>query len=445
MDLHDPIKQALARAKEHVDRREPAKAAAAYEKAANLMAIYADQAIGREAELRRKKKVLEWREVARRLRSGEAAPEPGGTPARSAAAKYPAPRLASAPGSAAGGGSAGEREPAGGGGAGGEDDRDDDAGAGPGATPGAGANPEIRAAVSQLITYSPLTWEDVGGLDETKNGIKYALGITLAKPPEGLLLSAWTRILFYGPPGTGKTLLAAATSNALRNSEGVPAVFFNVKVSSVLSKYFGESSKIVSELYGMARDASPSVIFLDEFESLCARRDSGDTGPERRLLSTLLSELDGLEQKGRRDIYVLTIAATNRPWDLDPAILSRFEKKILIPLPDAETRRRILFLHLYKRGFRSSANPEMLVRLTEGMSGREIEGFCKEVSSRMVAEMNRDLPRLVDAGLDEVQKYQIRVRDLTPEDFDHARARIHPQTTPEEMRKYVDWSEAHTG
>ncbi|MBI5365793.1 MAG: ATP-binding protein, partial [Planctomycetes bacterium] len=310
-------------------------------------------------------------------------------------------------------------------------------------TPAAGAGPELRAAVSALITCSPVSWEDVGGLDETKNEVKYALGITLARPPDGVTLAGWTNILFYGPPGTGKSLLAAATSGALKSADGAPSAFFNVKVSSVLSKYFGESSKLISELYGTARDCSPSVIFLDEFESLCARRDGDDSGPERRILSTLLSELDGLERKGRKDLYVLTIAATNRPWDLDPAVLSRFEKKILIPLPDAETRRRILAIHLERRGFRSTAAPELLVRLTAGMSGREIERLCKEVTSRMVAEMNREIPRLIDQGLDAVAGYHIRIRDLTPEDFESARARVHPQTTPEEMRKYLDWRESN--
>src|SRR5205814_715183 len=166
-----------------------------------------------------------------------------------------------------------------------------------------------------------------------------------------------------------------------RSTEGVPSVFYNVKVSSILSKYFGESSKIISELYGTARDTSPSVVFLDEFESLAGQRDASDSGAERRILSTLLSELDGMDSKGRTDLYVLTIAATNRPWDLDNAVLSRFEKKILIPLPDETTRDRILKIHLQKKGFTTDVPYDELVRLTNGHSGREIERFCKEVTT----------------------------------------------------------------
>jgi SpoVK/Ycf46/Vps4 family AAA+-type ATPase len=266
--------------------------------------------------------------------------------------------------------------------------------------------------------------------------------MTLAQQPAGMRIAAWTRILFYGPPGTGKTLLAAATSNAVRSSEDVASVFYNVKVSSILSKYFGESSKILSELYGTARDTSPSVVFLDEFESLAGQRDQGDSGAERRILSTLLSELDGMDSKGRPDLYVLTIAATNRPWDLDGAVLSRFEKKVLIPLPDAPTRERILRIHLEKKGYGSGTSYAELAAMTEGYSGREIERFCKEVVTGMVEECNREIPGLVDRGLDAVRKHRLKVRPLAKADFDAAARLIHPQTTPEEMRKYYEWRDS---
>jgi SpoVK/Ycf46/Vps4 family AAA+-type ATPase len=404
MDLYTPIKQALTRAKEYYEAREADKAAAAYDKAASLMSIYAEQAIGREAEMRRRKKAMEYREVAKKLRSGEFEP----------AAK------------------------------GGDEDNGGGAAAAAPAAEGKAAKQagEVKGAVLGLIKYSTIHWTDIGGLDSTKEEIKYALGITLAKQPPGVHLSAWTNILFYGPPGTGKTLLAAATSHAIRNADDVQSVFFNVKVSSILSKYFGESSKIISELYGTARDTSPAVVFLDEFESIAGKRDDQDTGPERRILSTLLSELDGMEAKGRRDIYVLTIAATNRPWDLDAAVLSRFEKKILIPLPDVAARREILRIHLEKRGFKVEADGAQLAAATAGYSGREIERLCKEVTTRMVAEMNREVPGLIDKGLDEVRKHQLKVRALTLGDFQRAMTKIHPQSTEADVRKYNEWRES---
>ncbi len=393
LDVHAPIKEALARAKSLYEAREFDKAAAAYEKAANLMFIFAEQAIGREAEERRKKKAIEYREMAMKLRSRELVP---GAAAPSNATAAPQP--------SAGG--------------------------------------EIRSIVSNLMHASRITWDDIGGLEETKNEIKFALGMTLAQHPPGVKIAAWTRILFYGPPGTGKTLLAAATSNAVRSTAGVPSVFYNVKVSSILSKYFGESSKILGELYGTARDTSPSVVFLDEFESLAGQRDASDSGAERRILSTLLSELDGMESKGRSDIYVLTIAATNRPWDLDPAVLSRFEKKILIPLPDEATREKILRIHIERNGFQTGVPYAELARLTAGYSGREIERFCKEVTTGMIEESNREIPALVDKGLDAVRGHLLRVRPLTREDFLAAARLIHPQTTREEMKRYYDWKES---
>jgi katanin p60 ATPase-containing subunit A1 len=400
VDVQAPLKQALAKAKTFTDAKDWAKAASAYEKAANLMSVWAEQAHGREAEERRKKMAIEYRAIAQRLRSGEVYSD---TPARG-----------SEPSS--------DKEPA--------------------SKNGAGAGGEIKSIVSNLSHASKITWDDIGGLDETKNEIKFALGMTLAQHPQGVKIAAWTRILFYGPPGTGKTLLAAATSNAVKSTEGVPSVFYNVKVSSILSKYFGESSKIVSELYGTARDTSPSVVFLDEFESLAGQRDASDSGAERRILSTLLSELDGMDSKGRSDLYVLTIAATNRPWDLDSAVLSRFEKRILIPLPDVSTRERILRIHLEKKGFPVEVGYGELAKMTAGYSGREIERFCKEVTTGMVEEVNRDIPSLVDQGLDTVKKYRIKVRALGQKDFDAAARIIHPQTTPEEMQKYYNWKES---
>lgn len=301
---------------------------------------------------------------------------------------------------------------------------------------------EIQNAVSNLVHQSNVTWDKIGGLEETKADIKYALGVSLAQKPAGVQLATWRNILFFGPPGTGKTLLAAATSNALRSSAREQPFFFNVKVSSVMSKYFGESTKIISTLYETARGCSPSVVFLDEFESLCGSRDEGDTGTERRILSTILSELDGLSEKGRDDVYVLTIAATNRPWDLDPAVLSRFDKKILIPLPDPVTRRAVLEIHLVKKGYNVTCGVDPLVEMTDGLSGREIERFCKEVTNRMVSEENKDIPALLDKGVEELRRFTIKVRPLVMADFERAKKHINPVTSPEEMRHYAEWKES---
>jgi len=301
-------------------------------------------------------------------------------------------------------------------------------------------NPEIEGVVQQLIHMSNLGWSDIGGLEDTKNDIKYTLATALAKPPENVKISLWRNILFYGPPGTGKTLLAAATSNALKTSKG-KALFFNVKVSSVLSKYFGESTKIISALYDTARDHTPAVVFLDEFESLTPKRNDEATGPERRILSTLLAELDGLADKGRTDVFVLTIAATNRPWDIDSAVLSRFEKKILIPLPDKETRRKIFDILLKNKGFDLDFDISKLVDATKGFSGREIERLCKEATGFMLSTMNEQLPGLFDQGIDEVKNYQMKIRTLKFADFDKHLHAMTPATTASDVEKYKQWKE----
>jgi len=467
-DLRKSLMDATARAKRHYDAGEDAKAASAYEAASRLALELAEGASDRAIEIALKKDAVKYRDYARRLAAGDvpppeervqAAPPSGGNEegaqgealrAQIRNATQSGPRgipanspivtaLAQAVHQQRGGGGAPSAPSSASGGAPskggrpglskkGEDEKEDG----------------VASAVAQLVTTSPITWEQIGGLEEVKREIKLALALSVAQPPAGVQIPNWRNILFYGPPGTGKTLLAAATSNALRKNaqDAARAVFFNVKVSSVMSKYFGESTKIISELYGQARDASPAVIFLDEFESLAGNRDADDSGPERRILSTILSELDGLSEKGRKDIYVLTIAATNRPWDLDAAVLSRFEKKILIPLPDPDTRRAILKILLEKKGFQTECTPDELVEMTAGFSGREIERFVKEVTTRMIAEMNTSLPSLVDKGLDELKSYQVRVRTIEKDEMRAAQRRLHPQTTPEEMTRYASWRES---
>jgi len=291
-----------------------------------------------------------------------------------------------------------------------------------------------ESEIESLIEKSKVTWDEIGGLEETKREIKAAYGLSLAKAPRGVRLSGWKTILFYGPPGTGKTLLAAATSS------GLDATFFSAKVSNLVSKYFGESSKLIGVLFAKARELSPSVVFLDEFEALSPRRDGAESGAERRILSTLLAELDGMAEKCSDD-YVLTIGATNTPWYIDDAVLSRFEKKIHIPLPDNAARERILQIHSEGAGCACTASYQSLAERTRGFSGRQIERMCKEVAGNMVQEMNPDIADRVDAGLDAIKKYSLRLRPLTEEDFCTVLQDMRPETPPEVLAKFAEWSD----
>ena len=301
------------------------------------------------------------------------------------------------------------------------------------------AQPEPQAGeddyeeeVLQLIHKSDVKWDQIGGLEDTKDAIKSSYALALAKKPDGVQVSSWRNLLLYGPPGTGKTLLAAATAGNLE------ATFFNVKVSSLLSKYFGESTKLISALYSVARKLNPAVIFLDEFESLTPSRGSGESGSERRIVSTLLAELDGLQGKDD-DSFVMTICATNLPWMLDLAILSRFQRRIYVPLPDPDAREAILDIHLKRKGHRSQVGIKELVDRTDGFAGRELEQVGQIAINNMIRRANPDLLSVVDQGLGELCAYQLRVEPLTSSDFETAFSQIKPLADKKVVQRYEVW------
>jgi SpoVK/Ycf46/Vps4 family AAA+-type ATPase len=291
-------------------------------------------------------------------------------------------------------------------------------------------NNELAPAIAALIHKAKIKWADIGGLDDTKKEIKIAYGIATRTTPSGIELSNLRGILFYGPPGTGKTLLAAATSSSLN------ATFFNVVVSSMLSKWFGESSKLITELYNQGREKAPSVVFLDECDALCASRDSEGHGASHQMLTTFLSEFDGLAGKGSKK-FVLTVGATNKPWLLDDAVLSRFERKIYIPLPDAQARQAILEIHTLKKGHKIDFNLADLVQKTEGYSGRELEQVTREAVFRMLTQVN---PELEDLNEESGKGQELKVRPLQKSDFDTALGKIKPQTSAESLKRYAEWA-----
>jgi SpoVK/Ycf46/Vps4 family AAA+-type ATPase len=291
---------------------------------------------------------------------------------------------------------------------------------------------DYEEEVLQLIHKSDIRWDQIGGLEDTKNAIKSAYALALAKKPKGVQISSWRNILLYGPPGTGKTLLAAATAGNLE------ATFFNVKVSSLLSKYFGESTKLISALYSVARRLSPAVIFLDEFESLTPSRGSVESGSERRIVSTLLSELDGLQGKDD-DSFVMTICATNLPWLLDLAILSRFQRRIYIPLPDSVAREAILNIQLTQKGHQSQISLKELAERTEGYAGRELEQIGQIAINNMIRRVNHDLLNVVERGLTALSAYKLHIEPLNREDFDNAFSQVKALADSKVLRRYEIW------
>jgi len=254
----------------------------------------------------------------------------------------------------------------------------------------------------------------------------------LSKPES---IKPWKGILLFGPPGTGKTLLAAAAAGSLN------ATFFDVKADRVLSKYFGESSKMVSGLYAAARVHSPSIVFVDEFDALSQPRGGDTSEATRKLLSTLLTELDGLQDKKSGQL-LLTLAATNTPWDLDPAVLSRFPRRIYVTLPDSEACCEILKIHT-KDLDRSSLDLDALgARCVENLySGRDIQNLCQQAIWHMIREENTNLYHLAELPFDELKERSLKVRGLYTDDFEDAFGKIRSPLTRSDLQKYSEWNE----
>jgi len=279
----------------------------------------------------------------------------------------------------------------------------------------AGFEQYIRDNIVRKEKENLPSWDDIGGLENVKDLIKKSvvIGIIENKPKA---IEAWNTILFYGPPGTGKTLMAAAVA------KNIDATFFDVKVSQMLSKYYGESPKIMSALFEVAREEAPSVVFIDEFDSIALSRGADIDEESRRGLSTLLAELDGLGSKTAEKKFVLVIAATNTSDAIDEAIMSRFGKKIEIPLPVSEACKAILRIHTEKKGV-GLEDEELYDKLARycvehKMSGRDIKFMCTEAIGKMLDEMNPGLEKLAEEPYDKIKEYKLKTRELKEGDFE---------------------------
>jgi len=292
---------------------------------------------------------------------------------------------------------------------------------------------EFISQAESLISTSSVTWGDIGGLDEVKRLMMETIVIAGLRKPDSI--KPWKGILLFGPPGTGKTLLAAAAAGSLN------AAFFDVKADKVLSKYFGESSKLVSALYSAARIHSPAIVFLDEFDALSQSR-SGDTSEAtRKLLSSLLMELDGLQDK-KSNRLLLTLAATNTPWDLDPAVLSRFPRRINVPLPDAKACTAIIKIHTKDLDISSLKLDELSSRCVEKLySGRDLQNLCQQAMWTMVREKNTDLHKLAELPYEDLIKRHLKIRALNMNDFHQAFEKIKSPVTKADIERYAEWNE----
>ncbi|XP_049652037.1 katanin p60 ATPase-containing subunit A-like 2 isoform X1 [Accipiter gentilis] len=249
---------------------------------------------------------------------------------------------------------------------------------------------ELATVVSKdIYLHNPnVKWDDIIGLDAAKRLVKEAVVYPIRYPQLFTgILSPWKGLLLYGPPGTGKTLLAKAVATECNTT------FFNISASTIVSKWRGDSEKLVRVLFELARYHAPSTIFLDELESVMSQRGTASGGEHegsRRMKTELLVQMDGL---ARSDDLVFVLAASNLPWELDSAMLRRLEKRILVDLPSKEAR-RVMIQHwlppLSKSGgveLRTDLDYSLLGQETDGYSGSDIKLVCKEAAMRPVRKI----------------------------------------------------------
>jgi len=293
----------------------------------------------------------------------------------------------------------------------------------------------LKIGLEDLIAKTRVKWNDIGGLWEAKRLIMETIVIAGLKRPESI--KPWKGILLFGPPGTGKTLLASAAAGSLN------ATFFNVSIDKVLSKYFGESSKLISALYSLAREKAPSIVFLDEIDALTLSRRRETSDALRRALSSLLIQLDGLKIGGNEPL-VLTIAATNAPWDLDKAILSRFPRRIYVPLPDRRASKEIIRICTRGLDISKLMLDDLAAKCVEKLySGRDISNLCQQAIWNMVRDVNRDLYRLAELPYEKIRSMRLKVRPLLMEDFEDAFRKIRSPLTKKDIEAYERWNEKY--
>lgn len=303
----------------------------------------------------------------------------------------------------------------------------------------------LIAQVDGFAQTSSVTWDDIGGQDALISDLKKALASAVVKYPEGIKREASGDILMVGPPGTGKTMLAAALANSIC-LDGMTGRFYNVGLAGLKGHYQGNTEKAISLLYETARENSPSLVFMDEIDSLCTARGQGGDSSSRAILGVMLSEMDGMAKKNSdpRASFVLTVAATNTPWSLDPALLSRFgENRVLVAAPDAAGRRAILEKLLTRQGYqlKEASDLEWLAadEQTAGYSGRDLRSLTSVAKRAMEMEMNPHLSQWRD--LKEVAGTEVKLRPLKHSDFTAALKRVPPSITKKTMDDFARWCE----
>jgi SpoVK/Ycf46/Vps4 family AAA+-type ATPase len=286
-----------------------------------------------------------------------------------------------------------------------------------------------KPAAELVVTEKPsVNWGEVVGLDLAKKAVKEAIVYPVQRPD--LFPLGWPRgILLFGPPGCGKTLLAAAVATE------IDANFYSIDAASIMSKWLGEAEQNVAKLFGSARKSSnegkPAIVFVDELDSLMGQHQN-EVGGEIRVRNQFLKEMDGIVDKGK-NLHVYVIGATNKPWDLDWAFIRRFQKRILVPLPDHHTR--LMMLKLYTGNLQIAGDVDLheLARLSEGFSGSDIRDVCQAAQLSLIGEF-------FESG--KAADKQAKPRFLTMSDFRQILEDRKPSVSLDMLSLYSRWFEA---
>ncbi|KAL9430742.1 hypothetical protein AB3S75_026022 [Citrus x aurantiifolia] len=291
-----------------------------------------------------------------------------------------------------------------------------------------------------------VTFDDIGALENVKDTLKELVMLPLQRPElfcKGQLTKPCKGILLFGPPGTGKTMLAKAVATE------AGANFINISMSSITSKWFGEGEKYVKAVFSLASKIAPSVVFVDEVDSMLGRRENpGEHEAMRKMKNEFMVNWDGLRTKDKERVLVL--AATNRPFDLDEAVVRRLPRRLMVNLPDAPNREKIIRVILAKEELASDVDLEGIANMTDGYSGSDLKNLCvtaahcpireileKEKKERALAlAENRASPPLYSSA---------DVRPLKMDDFKYAHEQVCASVSSEStnMNELLQWNELY--
>ncbi len=265
------------------------------------------------------------------------------------------------------------------------------------------------------------TYDDLGGLKKEVQKIREMVELPMRHPElfKKLGIEAPKGVLLYGPPGTGKTLLAKAVAGETNSH------FTSISGPEIMGKYYGESEERLREIFKQAEENTPSIIFIDEIDSIAPKRDEVTGEVEKRIVSQLLTLMDGMKARGK----VIVIAATNRPDSIDPALRrpGRFDREIEIGIPDEDGRLEVLQIHTRGMPVEEKVNLKQIAKVTHGFVGADLESLAKEAAMR---SLRRILPD-IDLAQEKISAEILQKIKITDEDFREALKDVRPSALRE--------------